>query len=692
MLRSITFLNIILLISSVGNAGFRKQPYLIYTGDNTQMKVAYQLHESESCSIQWGIDSSSLSDSMATIEYGNDHQHAPVLTGLNPGTRYYYEVVIDDTLHTGSFFSAPDTNETTIDFFAYGDTRSYPNDHNTIAGLIVDEYSTDSSLQSLILSVGDLVALGDNESDWDDDFFNPDYPNIITMLANLPYQACMGNHEQSGVLFKKYFPYPFVNQRYWSFDYGPAHFVIIDQYTSYSSGSAQLTWIANDLSSSSKPWKFMILHAPGWSAGGHSNNISVQEYLQPLCEQHNVQIVFGGHNHYYARAEVNNVIHITTGGGGAPIYSPSPSYPFIVATAAINHYCKIDIDNNLLNFNVIDRNGNIIDDFHINSFGIKPLNVTLSSSFMQLGGDSLLLLTEVINPVEHSLHVHAHINDWGSTYADSIELLDDGAHFDGEAGDGVWGNYLGPVSFEDGYSVDIAITDLDADMYFISPNMVQFTTIGPLVVEDYYFYGSDTIPNHGDATLKMKIILGNQGNTTPATNITASLTAIDTVAFVRAESDPAYGDISVGQTDTTSGFYRIRFHDIEPDTAYAYFKLDIASEGHLFWTDTFSVFVRREGVGIHSESRIPREYSLYQNYPNPFNPITTIRYELPKRSEVQIMIYDLLGRRVTTLVSENQDAGYKSIQWDASNVSSGMYFYQIRAGEFVQTRKMVLLK
>ena len=80
------------------------------------------------------------------------------------------------------------------------------------------------------------------------------------------------------------------------------------------------------------------------------------------------------------------------------------------------------------------------------------------------------------------------------------------------------------------------------------------------------------------------------------------------------------------------------------------------------------------------------------NYPNPFNPITTIQYELPQRSDVQITIYDLLGREVTMLVSETQDAGYKSIQWNASNVPSGTYFYQIKTGEYVQIRKMILLK
>ncbi|NHZ85373.1 MAG: T9SS type A sorting domain-containing protein, partial [Planctomycetia bacterium] len=99
----------------------------------------------------------------------------------------------------------------------------------------------------------------------------------------------------------------------------------------------------------------------------------------------------------------------------------------------------------------------------------------------------------------------------------------------------------------------------------------------------------------------------------------------------------------------------------------------------------------------HEHETTPSTFTLHQNYPNPFNPITKIRYGLPKHSFVNIKIFDLLGREVKTLVSETQDAGYKSVIWDATNdhgkpVSAGVYLYQIRAREFVQTKKMVLLR
>ena len=94
---------------------------------------------------------------------------------------------------------------------------------------------------------------------------------------------------------------------------------------------------------------------------------------------------------------------------------------------------------------------------------------------------------------------------------------------------------------------------------------------------------------------------------------------------------------------------------------------------------------------------IPLEFILYPNYPNPFNPVTTLRYDLPEDALVNISIYDMMGRQISTLVSSQQSAGFKSVRWNAINdkgapVSAGLYLYTIRAGEFRQTKKMVLLK
>jgi hypothetical protein len=108
------------------------------------------------------------------------------------------------------------------------------------------------------------------------------------------------------------------------------------------------------------------------------------------------------------------------------------------------------------------------------------------------------------------------------------------------------------------------------------------------------------------------------------------------------------------------------------------------------------VRVGTQVLGIDDEP-IPEVFALHQNYPNPFNPTTQIRYDLPDEANVNITIYDIMGRSIRSLVNSNQTAGYRSIRWDGKNnmgegVSAGMYIYMIQAGEFRQTKKMVLLK
>ena len=114
------------------------------------------------------------------------------------------------------------------------------------------------------------------------------------------------------------------------------------------------------------------------------------------------------------------------------------------------------------------------------------------------------------------------------------------------------------------------------------------------------------------------------------------------------------------------------------------------SSGPIFWVDN-----NTQASTFNSQTS--NFYKLYDAYPNPFNPITTLSYDLPKDELVNIKIYDIMGRVINGLVTSKQSSGYKSIQWDATNnqgepVSAGVYLYKIQAGDFVDTKKMVLLK
>ncbi len=101
----------------------------------------------------------------------------------------------------------------------------------------------------------------------------------------------------------------------------------------------------------------------------------------------------------------------------------------------------------------------------------------------------------------------------------------------------------------------------------------------------------------------------------------------------------------------------------------------------------------REPIGIQQIStEIPKSFVLYQNYPNPFNPNTKIKFEIPKSSFVTIKVYDALGREITTLADENVNAGIYSLNWDADEFPSGIYFYKITTEKFSESKKMILLK
>jgi PKD repeat protein len=121
---------------------------------------------------------------------------------------------------------------------------------------------------------------------------------------------------------------------------------------------------------------------------------------------------------------------------------------------------------------------------------------------------------------------------------------------------------------------------------------------------------------------------------------------------------------------------------------YAYNGFDSLATGN-----SLILNIKSNTVGINLiSSEIPVEFKLDNNYPNPFNPETTIKYQLPKSAFVSIKLYDITGREVSTLVNEQHNAGYYDFNFNASYLASGVYFYRIQAGEFMDIKRMVLVK
>ncbi|OGU33299.1 MAG: hypothetical protein A2057_10785 [Ignavibacteria bacterium GWA2_35_9] len=124
---------------------------------------------------------------------------------------------------------------------------------------------------------------------------------------------------------------------------------------------------------------------------------------------------------------------------------------------------------------------------------------------------------------------------------------------------------------------------------------------------------------------------------------------------------------------------------------------DTISAGVISGPDTVSIFWKAVVTFVNSTSVEEKnsshlEFHLYQNYPNPFNPLTSIEYRVGSIEYVIIKIYDILGNEVATLVDEEKPAGTYEVTWNANGLSSGVYFYQLKAGEFTQTKKLVLMR
>jgi hypothetical protein len=121
-----------------------------------------------------------------------------------------------------------------------------------------------------------------------------------------------------------------------------------------------------------------------------------------------------------------------------------------------------------------------------------------------------------------------------------------------------------------------------------------------------------------------------------------------------------------------------------PENPHDIYFCGDATETGYFAPGTSEVAVRVDNT--------PLRFNLEQNYPNPFNPSTTIKFELPRASQVNLSVFDILGREVSVLVNERRGAGVYEVKFDGSNLASGVYFYRLQAGSFLQTMKLLLIR
>jgi hypothetical protein len=298
--------------------------------------------------------------------------------------------------------------------------------------------------------------------------------------------------------------------------------------------------------------------------------------------------------------------------------------------------------------------------------------------YARIGEDSVLFRTRFSNIYNHQFTPHLIYTNTDSTQIDSLVLFDDGLHGDSLSNDGIYGGYVPPLHNENFYFLAVSTIDLQTNKYFITPDICRFTTVGPVVLDSLSI-------NKVSVYYTVKPFVKNLSTGTTITSASIKLICDDSwITSILPASRPL-PNIPPGVVVSPSSGFTVRVDSTF--TNHFNFIVEISSANWTYWADSLQVV-----VDVEDEINIPIEFALEQNYPNPFNPSTKIKYSVPQSSYVLIKVFDILGNEIETLVNEEKQSGTYGLTWSAANLPSGVYFYQLRAGDFIQTKKMVLMK
>jgi acid phosphatase type 7 len=292
-------------------------------------------------------------------------RHAVALVGLDPGSTYLYRVEdVDGSSQTGSFRTAPVGEDSGFSFAVVGDSGSGGKGQLAVAKLL------GRLAPDLILHTGDVVYPAGEERHYDRRFFAP-YGELI---KDVPVFPVLGNHDVrkgNGAAFLENFHPPLASpdstKRYYSFDWGNAHFVALDSELYHgdrgSSSKEQKAFLERDLATTRKRWKVVFLHRSPHGSSRHGGDDKVRYDLEPVFARHGVDLVFAGHDHVYERTvPTRGVTYVVSGGGGRRLY-PAGKGRLTACSKSIHHAVLVHVDGEYLSLEATESDGTVFDRF-----------------------------------------------------------------------------------------------------------------------------------------------------------------------------------------------------------------------------------------------------------------------------------------------------------------------------------------
>ena len=314
-------------------------------------------------------------------------------------------------------------------------------------------------------------------------------------------------------------------------------------------------------------------------------------------------------------------------------------------------------------------------------YGTGLTNMVVEPSFIAFGQDSVFIGTEVLGGNDE-ISVQALIHNTTSGETVGIDLVDN---------DVDWTAHWSPES-ESFFSVDLQLVNGAENDTVYYESVGHFTSVGPVSVNMV----GDLIAYPGDG-IALDFIVENNSANQAAPDISVLFEAASMNCLSNISQNSIYlGDIAAGESvSSIPNFFVALLNDECNSDSTILINIHVYSGENIYWYDDFTLNI--EMLGTISGEELPNAYALGGAYPNPFNPNARIDYALVQKNYVALDVHNLIGRKVKTLVSSEKEAGFYSTHWDATNdagepVSAGVYLYTIQAGEFRQTKKMILLK